>query len=271
MVVTSLVRSAKPAVRRVRAPHVAFPHVVAGPAPAFVTHARSQAVKADGERYMHSALLTLDPLQRILLFCQMVARCLLGYASRPTARGLEAPDHDSAFPRLSEDQLARLERFGARRRTQPEEALFLEGDRMYDFYVVLDGKVAVLDGYRHPRGAPHRRSTVRVGSSASSVCSRARPRPFAAKRRPRRSSTSARPLRARRSARSDERSRRRARARGDWARSHSSRRARRSSTAAGEPREIRSAGTPRSPLVCEAPRAGSPRRAGRGQAPSASP
>ena len=40
-----------------------------------------------------------------------------------------------------------LERHGERRRTQPGDMLFREGDERYDFYVVLEGLVAVISGY----------------------------------------------------------------------------------------------------------------------------
>jgi thioredoxin reductase (NADPH) len=59
----------------------------------------------------------------------------------------ETPDHDGAFPRLSEAQLARLQAQGERRRTQVDQVLFREGDERYDFHVVLEGKVAIVDGY----------------------------------------------------------------------------------------------------------------------------
>ena len=63
--------------------------------------------------------------------------------SEPVA---ETPDKDGAFPRLTEDQVRRLETEGERRLTQNREVLFREGDERYEFYVVLDGKVAVIDG-----------------------------------------------------------------------------------------------------------------------------
>jgi len=59
----------------------------------------------------------------------------------------ETPDLYGAFPRLSDPQLALLAEHGERRRTRTEEVLFREGDRSYDFFVVLDGKVAVVDGF----------------------------------------------------------------------------------------------------------------------------
>jgi thioredoxin reductase (NADPH) len=60
---------------------------------------------------------------------------------------IETPDHDGAFPRLSDDQIARLEAQGERRATAAGEVLFEEGEEGYDFYVVLQGMVAVVDDY----------------------------------------------------------------------------------------------------------------------------
>jgi CRP-like cAMP-binding protein len=60
----------------------------------------------------------------------------------------ETPDHSGAFPRLEPTQLETLEAHGRRRRTRSGEVLVVEGDHDPAFYVVLDGTVAVLDGYR---------------------------------------------------------------------------------------------------------------------------
>jgi thioredoxin reductase (NADPH) len=62
---------------------------------------------------------------------------------------VETPDRDGAFPRLTEEQLAKLETQGERRRIEPGQVLVQEGDEDYDFYAILSGKVAVLDGYGH--------------------------------------------------------------------------------------------------------------------------
>jgi thioredoxin reductase (NADPH) len=59
----------------------------------------------------------------------------------------ETPDLYGAFPRLTEDKIAALERYGERRRTKAGEVLFREGDRSYDFIVILDGLVKIIDGY----------------------------------------------------------------------------------------------------------------------------
>jgi thioredoxin reductase (NADPH) len=61
----------------------------------------------------------------------------------------ETPDVHGAYPRLSEGQLEALENGGERRRTEAGEVLFREGDRDYDFHVVLEGKVAIVTGYPH--------------------------------------------------------------------------------------------------------------------------
>jgi thioredoxin reductase (NADPH) len=59
----------------------------------------------------------------------------------------ETPDLDGAFPRLSEQQLLALEAQGERRRVRQGEVLYREGDERCDFYVVLEGQVAILEGY----------------------------------------------------------------------------------------------------------------------------
>ena len=57
----------------------------------------------------------------------------------------ETPDRHGAFPRLSNAQIEELARHGERRQAQRGEVLFREGDERYDFFVVLEGKVAVVD------------------------------------------------------------------------------------------------------------------------------
>jgi thioredoxin reductase (NADPH) len=59
----------------------------------------------------------------------------------------ETPDLDGAFPRLSEQQLLALEAHGERRRVRQGEVLYREGDERCDFYVVLEGQVAIFEGY----------------------------------------------------------------------------------------------------------------------------
>ena len=62
----------------------------------------------------------------------------------------ETPDRDGAYPRLTEDQIARLAMHGRRRSVGPGSVLFREGDEEYDFYVVLRGKVAIVEQHGQP-------------------------------------------------------------------------------------------------------------------------
>jgi thioredoxin reductase (NADPH) len=59
----------------------------------------------------------------------------------------ETPDLHGAFPRLNERQLAKLRRHGEKRPTVEGETLFREGDRDSDFFVILEGTVAIVEGY----------------------------------------------------------------------------------------------------------------------------
>ena len=68
----------------------------------------------------------------------------------PTA---ETPDIYGAYPRLSDAQIASLAALGQRRSVQPDEVLFREGERDCDFFAVLAGTVAVVEG----RGTPEER------------------------------------------------------------------------------------------------------------------
>jgi thioredoxin reductase (NADPH) len=59
----------------------------------------------------------------------------------------ETPDHDGAYPRLTDEQIAALSQHGERRATHAGEVLFREGDEDYDFFIVLEGKVAIIADY----------------------------------------------------------------------------------------------------------------------------
>jgi thioredoxin reductase (NADPH) len=59
----------------------------------------------------------------------------------------ETPDLFGAFPRLSEQQIAALASRGERRSVRAAEVLYREGDPSCDFFVILEGTVAVVDGY----------------------------------------------------------------------------------------------------------------------------
>jgi thioredoxin reductase (NADPH) len=69
-------------------------------------------------------------------------------STRPSSE--ETPDLQGAYPRLSEAQIAALAAQGRPRSTQPEEVLFREGDRDCDFFVVVAGRVASVEGYGTP-------------------------------------------------------------------------------------------------------------------------
>jgi thioredoxin reductase (NADPH) len=59
----------------------------------------------------------------------------------------ETPDSAGAFPRLSDEQIGALAEHGERRATRVGDVLFREGDESYDFFVVLSGKVAIVEGF----------------------------------------------------------------------------------------------------------------------------
>ena len=56
----------------------------------------------------------------------------------------ETPDISGAYPRLTDEQLMTLSRYGDRRSVPEGTVLFCEGDQDCGFFVVLDGKVAVV-------------------------------------------------------------------------------------------------------------------------------
>src|SRR5260221_11054137 len=57
----------------------------------------------------------------------------------------ESADVLGAFPRLSDAQIAALEQVGERRRVRCGDVLYREGDGNSDFFVILEGKVAVVE------------------------------------------------------------------------------------------------------------------------------
>jgi thioredoxin reductase (NADPH) len=62
----------------------------------------------------------------------------------------ETPDLQGAYPRLSDAQIAALAAQGRHRVTRPRDLLFAEGDRDCDFFVVVAGKVASVEGQGTP-------------------------------------------------------------------------------------------------------------------------
>jgi thioredoxin reductase (NADPH) len=59
----------------------------------------------------------------------------------------ETPERDGAFPRLDEEQLARLRGLGRLRPVEPGEVLFASGDPTSDFFVIESGTVTIVQGY----------------------------------------------------------------------------------------------------------------------------
>ncbi|MCW3047428.1 MAG: cyclic nucleotide-regulated FAD-dependent pyridine nucleotide-disulfide oxidoreductase [Solirubrobacterales bacterium] len=62
-------------------------------------------------------------------------------------RPVETEDASGAYPRLSSAQIRALELQGERRPTLPGDLLYREGEVQHDFFVILDGLVAIVDGY----------------------------------------------------------------------------------------------------------------------------
>ena len=70
--------------------------------------------------------------------------------SDPLGTGVdEPPDRDGAFPRLGDEQRAKLRAMGRVRAVQSGEVLFRAGDVTCDFFVVESGAVAIVQGYEH--------------------------------------------------------------------------------------------------------------------------
>ena len=59
----------------------------------------------------------------------------------------ETPNVDGAYPRLSPEQIDALARLGARRETRAGEVLFQAGDTSCDFFVIVAGTVAIVEGH----------------------------------------------------------------------------------------------------------------------------
>jgi CRP-like cAMP-binding protein len=77
----------------------------------------------------------------------------------------ETPDLEGAYPRFDQAQLEILETSGARRPVQPGEVLFVEGVASESFYVILTGRVAMVEAY-----GTHEQRVVRVhGPGVSSA------------------------------------------------------------------------------------------------------
>src|ERR1700754_1485854 len=59
----------------------------------------------------------------------------------------ETPDPSGAFPRLDSAQIEILAARGTRRPTERGEVLIVEGEPQAEFFVVLEGTVAIMEDY----------------------------------------------------------------------------------------------------------------------------
>ncbi len=66
-------------------------------------------------------------------------------AGVPSDPSPESPDLKGAFPRLTDGQIAGLTEVGRRRQVEVGDVLYREGDGSCDFFVILSGKVQVLE------------------------------------------------------------------------------------------------------------------------------
>ena len=70
--------------------------------------------------------------------------------AEPLVAGFEEPvNRNGAFPRLGDEQRARLRAVGTVREVESGEVLFREGDQSYDFFLVESGVVTIVQGYGH--------------------------------------------------------------------------------------------------------------------------
>jgi thioredoxin reductase (NADPH) len=68
--------------------------------------------------------------------------------NEPLGFGMEEPrNRNGAFPRLSDDLLDRFREVGELLEVSSGDVLFRAGDDGYDFYVVISGAVAIVEGY----------------------------------------------------------------------------------------------------------------------------
>jgi len=70
-----------------------------------------------------------------------------GPSGPPGAGVPEPPNRNGAFPRLDEEQRARLRMVGDVRKVSAGDVLFREGDETYDFFLVESGAVTIVQGY----------------------------------------------------------------------------------------------------------------------------
>ncbi|GAB3887860.1 FAD-dependent oxidoreductase [Kibdelosporangium lantanae] len=88
----------------------------------------------------------------------------------PVSDTTETPDVYGAFPRLSDEQIDLLAELGDRREVQVGHRLFVAGGRCDQFFVVVSGKVGILDGDRVIRVHGHGRFLGELGLLDGQPC-----------------------------------------------------------------------------------------------------
>ncbi|MDX6725623.1 MAG: thioredoxin reductase, partial [Baekduia sp.] len=59
----------------------------------------------------------------------------------------ETPDVYGAYPRLTDQQIAALAAVGVPRQVKPGDVLYREGDGGCEFFVIIEGKVALVEEF----------------------------------------------------------------------------------------------------------------------------
>ena len=62
-------------------------------------------------------------------------------------RGADKALDSTMFPVLDAGQISRLKAYGEVRETEPGQVLFQEGDTSYDFIVILEGSVSIVENF----------------------------------------------------------------------------------------------------------------------------
>jgi len=82
----------------------------------------------------------------------------------------ETPDTTAVYPRLTDEQIMMLSRYGERKRLARTSMLFCEGDRDCGLFVVLDGRVAVVQEDNPEEGSRVIAATGAVASWVTCRC-----------------------------------------------------------------------------------------------------
>ena len=120
--------------------------------PGCICGSASPAARSAAATPPRCATRALTPPRRATSSCGRSSPGRTGGGAMPTSSsselGLpdlpETPDTTGAYPRLTDEQIMLLSRYGERRRLTKGSMLFCEGDRDCGLFVVLDGRVRVV-------------------------------------------------------------------------------------------------------------------------------